>query len=93
MGFNLGSTKIRTVWTGATERYYFESALERLMKDFGYRDVYSAGLDYAAIDTLPPDEKIHPHQSLSIATTTAYRRSSAKANKLKWRSSKRASAN
>lgn len=65
MGFNLGSTKIRTVWTGATERYYFESALERLMKDFGYRDVYSAGLDYAAIDTLPPDEKI-PSTSIII---------------------------
>ena len=65
MGFNLGSTKIRTVWTGATERYYFESPLVRLMKDFGYRDVYSAGLDYATIDTLPPDERI-PSKSIII---------------------------
>jgi len=54
MGFNLGSTKLRTVWTGATERYYFESPLVRLMKDFGYRDVYSSGLDSAAIDTMAP---------------------------------------
>ena len=54
MGFNLGSTKIRTVWTGATERYYFESPLIRLMKDFDYRDVYTAGLDYAALEKMPP---------------------------------------
>ncbi len=58
MGFNLGSTKIRTIWTGATERYYFESPLVRLMKDFDYRDVYSAGLDHATIDTMPPDQKM-----------------------------------
>ena len=50
MGFNLGSTRIRTVWTGATERLYFESPLVRLMKDFEYRDVYSAGLNLADID-------------------------------------------
>ena len=30
MGFNLGSTRIRTLWTGDTERYYFESPLVRL---------------------------------------------------------------
>jgi len=35
MGFNLGSTRIRTLWTGDTERYYFESPLVRMMKDFG----------------------------------------------------------
>ena len=45
MGFNLGSTRIRTLWTGDTERYYFESPLVRLMKDFKYTDVYSAGLN------------------------------------------------
>lgn len=53
MGFNLGSTKLRTVYTGETERYYFESPLVRLMKDFDYRDVYSSGLDLAAIENLP----------------------------------------
>ena len=54
MGFNLGSTRIRTVWTGDTERLYFESPLVRLMKDFAYRDVYSAGLDLADIDEVQP---------------------------------------
>ncbi len=54
MGFNLGSTRIRTVWTGETERFYFESPLVRLMKDFQYRDVYSAGLNTADIDEMPP---------------------------------------
>jgi hypothetical protein len=54
MGFNLGSTRIRTLWTGDTERYYFESPLVRLMKDFEYRDVYSAGLNNTEIDKVPP---------------------------------------
>ncbi len=54
MGFNLGSTRIRTLWTGDTERYYFESPLVRLMKDFKYGDVYSAGLNITEIDKVPP---------------------------------------
>ncbi len=54
MGFNLGSTRIRTLWTGDTERYYFESPLVRLMKDFEYGDVYSAGLNITEIDKVPP---------------------------------------
>jgi hypothetical protein len=54
MGFNLGSTRIRTLWTGDTERYYFESPLVRLMKDFKYTDVYSAGLNNTEIDKVPP---------------------------------------
>ena len=45
MGFNLGSTKIRQSWTGDVERYIFESPLVRLMKDYGYRDVYSDGTE------------------------------------------------
>jgi len=56
MGFNLGSTRIRTVWTGETERLYFESPLVRLMKDFEYRDVYSVGLNLADIDEVKPGE-------------------------------------
>ncbi len=54
MGFNLGSTRLRTVWTGDTDRYYFESPLVRLMKDFEYRDVYSAGLSLAEITQAAP---------------------------------------
>ncbi len=53
-GFNLGSTRIRTLWTGDTERYYFESPLVRLMKDFKYSDVYSAGLNITEVDQVPP---------------------------------------
>ena len=43
MGFNIGSTKLRQLWTGNVERHYFESPLVRLMKDFSYRDVYEGG--------------------------------------------------
>lgn len=54
MGFNLGSTRIRTLWTGETERFFFESPLVRLMKDHNYRDVYSAGLSQAELDDVQP---------------------------------------
>ncbi len=43
MGFNAGATKIRQRWDGAIVRHVFESPLVRLMKDHGYRDVYSNG--------------------------------------------------
>ncbi len=43
MGFNTGSTKARQTWTGDIVKHVFESPLVRLMKDFGYRDVYSNG--------------------------------------------------
>ncbi len=43
MGFNLGSTKIRQEWDRDVTRHIFESPLIRLMKDYGYRDVYSDG--------------------------------------------------
>ena len=45
MGFNLGATKTRQDWTGKVRRHIFESALIRLMKDYGYRDVYSYGTE------------------------------------------------
>lgn len=48
MGFNLGSTKVRQLWTGNVQRHYFESALVRLMKDHSYRDVYSRGTEMPA---------------------------------------------
>jgi pimeloyl-ACP methyl ester carboxylesterase len=54
MGFNLGSTKQRQAWTGDMQRYYFESPLVRLMKEFDYRDIYSAGVDHT------PDGRIAP---------------------------------
>ena len=45
MGFNIGSTKSRTVWTGEVKRFYFESPLVRLMADHGYDDVFVEGDD------------------------------------------------
>lgn len=45
MGFNLGATKIRQDWSGKVRRHIFESALIRLMKDYGYCDVYSYGTE------------------------------------------------
>lgn len=59
MGFNLGATKIRQQWTGRVVRHYFESPLVRLMKDFGYRDVYSSGLDVLGLD-LAAEEQVDP---------------------------------
>src|SRR5262249_52471738 len=56
MGFNLGSTRIRTVWDGKADRLYFESPLVRLMKDHKYTDVYSAGLNQTDIEELPAGE-------------------------------------
>ena len=43
MGFNLGATKIRQRVDGSVQRHIFESPLIRLMKDHGYRDLYSEG--------------------------------------------------
>lgn len=45
MGFNLGSTKVRQVWDGSVRRHVFESPLVRLMKDYGYRDTYTHGIE------------------------------------------------
>ena len=55
MGFNLGATKVRQRWDGKVIRHVFESPLVRLMKDYGYRDVYSHG-DVIAQD-LPLDPR------------------------------------
>jgi len=54
MGFNLGSSKVRQLWTGEVQRYYFESPLVRLMKDYQYQDVYSDGAE------MPPDLEVGP---------------------------------
>lgn len=45
MGFNIGSTKARTVWTGEIKRFFFESPLVRLMSDYGYSDAFEDGED------------------------------------------------
>lgn len=45
MGFNLGATKVRQDWEGRTRRHIFESPLVRLMKDYGYSDIYADGTE------------------------------------------------
>lgn len=53
MGFNLGSMKLRQRWTGSIERHIFESPLIRLMKDHGYRDIYTAGSEISTDVDIP----------------------------------------
>src|SRR5262245_40983753 len=45
MGFNIGSTKARAIWTGETRKFYFESPLVRLMGEHKYDDVFVEGSD------------------------------------------------
>ncbi len=52
MGFNLGSTRVRQSWDGQVQRHIFESPLIRLMKEYGYRDIYSDGAEIEG--PLPP---------------------------------------
>lgn len=43
MGFNLGSTRVRQKHDRSFLQYIFESPLIRLMKEYGYKDVYEDG--------------------------------------------------
>lgn len=45
MGFNLGSTRIRQAHDRSFRRYIFESPMIRLMKEYGYQDMYADGAD------------------------------------------------
>lgn len=45
MGFNLGSTKARQIWTGDLKKFFFESPLVRLQTDHGYSDAFKDGED------------------------------------------------
>lgn len=44
MGFNDGSTRIRQQYDRSYRRYMFESPLLRLLKEYGYQDVYRDGV-------------------------------------------------
>ena len=84
MGFNIGSCKTRQVWDGKVKKYFFESPLVRLLKQYGYDDVYEEGLDRvadAAGDSRPgQDGSRWPTAALSsIATTSLPRRIWARA--------------
>jgi hypothetical protein len=48
MGFNIGSCKVRQLWNGQIKKYFFESPLVRLLKQYGYDDVYEEGSDRVA---------------------------------------------
>jgi hypothetical protein len=44
-GFNIGSTLLRTVWTGETARHIFESPVLRLSQPpYGYRVAFGDGV-------------------------------------------------
>ena len=38
MGFNIGSTKARQVWTGELKKFFFESPIVRLQREHDYDD-------------------------------------------------------
>ncbi|MBI3818032.1 MAG: hypothetical protein HY286_05015 [Planctomycetes bacterium] len=63
MGFNLGSTKARAVWTGDIKKFFFESPLVRLMSDHEYNDVFVDGEDLVAKEN--SDDAI-PYKSIII---------------------------
>lgn len=63
MGFNLGSTKARTVWTGKVKRFFFESPIIRLMSDHEYDDVFVDGEDLVSLEQSEHDV---PYRSIVI---------------------------
>lgn len=65
MGFNIGSTKTRMLWTGKVQRFYFESPLVRLLNDpdLLYNDVFVDGDDVIAAER--PDYAV-PYRSVVI---------------------------
>jgi hypothetical protein len=64
MGFNLGSSKTRQLWDGTIKRFFFESPIVRLMKEFGYDDVYEEGMDQV-VDKRA-ERKSVPYRSIII---------------------------
>ncbi len=69
MGFNIGSCKVRQLWDGTVKKYYFESPLVRLLKQYGYDDVYEDGADRVA-EPPPADPTVAgsavPYRSIVI---------------------------
>lgn len=66
MGFNQGSTRVRQQYDRSFEHYIFESPLIRLMKEYGYQDVYAEGLNLAEpMDEHEPFQRL-PQKSVII---------------------------
>ncbi|MGX5915525.1 esterase/lipase family protein [Aliidiomarina sp. Khilg15.8] len=63
MGFNLGSTRVRQAHDLSFRRYIFESPMIRLMKEYGYQDLYADGADLLDDDS---DSSAIPQRSLVI---------------------------
>jgi len=67
MGFNLGSSKLRQMWDGKVKKYFFESPLLRLLKQFRYMDVYEDGLDrVVGGPETDAERKMVPYRSIVI---------------------------
>jgi hypothetical protein len=64
MGFNIGSSKVRQLWDGQVKKYFFESPIVRLMKAYGYDDVYEDGIDQI-VDPAAASEVV-PYRSIVI---------------------------
>lgn len=64
MGFNIGSCKVRQLWDGRIKKYFFESPLVRLMKDYEYDDVYEDGIDQV-VDPMAQPGPV-PYRSIII---------------------------
>src|SRR5512138_3497944 len=72
MGFNIGSCKVRQVWDGSVKKYYFESPLVRLLKEYGYDDVYQEGLD-RVVDARAISDPASPTAPLPYRSIVIYR--------------------
>jgi hypothetical protein len=66
MGFNIGSCKVRQMWDGTVKKYFFESPLVRLLKQFGYKDVYDEGMDRVGGGPEGPADKSLAYRSIVI---------------------------
>jgi hypothetical protein len=78
MGFNLGSCKVRQLWDGTVKKYFFESPLVRLLKQFHYDDVYEEGSDRVADGRklTDPENPLRPVPYRSIVIYRYYEPSS-----------------
>lgn len=78
MGFNIGSSKVRQIWDGSVKKYFFESPLVRLLKQFDYDDVFEEGQDRVSELSAPStvDGSVRPVSYRSIVIYRYYEPSS-----------------
>src|SRR6185436_8614477 len=60
MGFNIGSTKARQVWTGDLKKFFFESPVVRLQREHDYDDAFVGGEDLIAAS---PTDQVEPQRT------------------------------